>query len=164
MPIRRLKRLVNRVLYSALGAVMGCGIAFYIQNGIPSANAAITNARSVISTQSLELVDKTGHRVLLLTTTAAGSPGIWLFDRAGKSRLNLGLYEDGNPFMVLNDTSEQAVQVLRSVGENNSPVLVLKSQGQDRVIMGLNFDATQNPFLVYDQKGKKTAVFGKYQS
>ena len=84
-----------------------------------------------------------------MASTADGSPAIWFFDKNGKSRLNLGLYEDGNPFVVLNDQNELAVQILRSVGNENAPVLVMKSKGQDRMILGLYSGTLSDPSFVY---------------
>ena len=83
-----------------------------------------------------------------------------IFDRNGKARLSIGLYGDNNASVVLNDEREQAVQIFRTVGERSAPVLVMKSQGRDRIVMGLN-GASQDPFLVlYGVDGAKQSVFG----
>ncbi len=98
-----------------------------------------------------------------MASTASGDPAIWFFDKNGKVRLNLGLYEDDSPFIVLNDENQLAVQIFRTVGNGKAPVLVMKSGGQDRIIMGLNATQQANPFLVfYDTKGTKNTVFGNY--
>jgi hypothetical protein len=48
------------------------------------------------------------------------------------------------------------------VGERSMPVLVMKAQGRDRIVMGLNGPG-QDPFLVlYGADGAKQSVFGSY--
>ena len=76
--------------------------------------------------------------------------------------MNLFIYEDGNAGIVLNDESERAVEIFRTFGGKSSPVLVMKAEGRDRIVMGLG-PATQDPFLVYyDAAGAKTKVFGDF--
>ncbi len=163
MKTRKLKSLMYTVLFSALGMMLGYWIAPHINIGIPNAEARAGTVGEVLSTQSLELVDATGRRRILMTCMPSGDPAIWFFDQNGKSRLNLGLYEDNNAFIVLNDENEQAVQIFRTVGEKSLPVLVMKSKGQDRIILGLSSVATSDPFFVYyDAKGTKSTVFGNY--
>ena len=85
---------------------------------------------------------------------------IWIYDRNGKVRLSLGLYGDNNASVVLNDESEQAVEIFRTVGAHSAPVLVMKAQGRDRIVMGLDGPG-QDPFLVlYGADGAKQRVFG----
>lgn len=128
--------------------------------GPATANAQVTP--TLISAESFELTDRNGKKIGLISNSPAGTPGIWLFDRNGKVRLNIGLYEDDNATIVLNDSNEEAVQIFRTVGEKNAPVLVMKHNGQDRIVLGLNF-ATLDPFFVfYDSDGKKNTLFGNY--
>ena len=163
MKTRKLIPLVYTVLFSALGMILGYWIAPHIKIGIPNAEAGVNTASEALSTKSLEIVDAMGRRRILMTSTASGTPAIWFFDQNGKSRLNLGLYEDSNAFIVLNDENEQAVQIFRTVGEKSSPVLVMKSKGQDRIVLGLDSGAASDPFFVYyDTKGTKKTVFGNY--
>ena len=125
--------------------------------GAPPATGA-----SIVSTHTLEVVGVDGRRQIVLGTSAEGSPGIWIYDKQGKVRLSLGLYGDNNASIVLNDEREQAVQIFRTVGERNLPVLVMKSQGRDRIVMGLDGPG-QDPFLVlYGADGAKQRVFGRY--
>jgi hypothetical protein len=124
--------------------------------------AGSTSRAGVLSTHTLEVVGADGRRQIVMGTSGEGSPGIWIFDRNGKLRLSIGLYGDNNSSIVLNDESEQAVQMFRTVGERSAPVLVMKSQGRDRIVMGLN-GASQDPFLVlYGADGAKQSVFGQY--
>ena len=164
MKMSEFKSLMFIFIFSAAGMTLGYKIAPWIKIGISLAEAGIAASRDTISTQNLELLDQAGRRRILMSTTAAGAPAIWFFDQDGKSRLNLGLYEDNNAFIVLNDNTEQAVQIFRTVGKKQAPVIVMKSQGQDRIILGLNENKTADPFFVYyDDKGTKKTVFGNYR-
>jgi hypothetical protein len=65
--------------------------------------------------------------------------------------------------VVLNDKNGSAVQILRSYGPRESPLHIFKTQGQDKMIIGLNPDADPVPFLMhYDAKQSRSLVFGKY--
>jgi len=142
----------------ALGGFLGYLIAHH-SVGVGSAVAAT----QTISATRIELVDSRGMRQVVMGTSAEGSPAIWFFDRYGKNRLNLGLYGDGNAEVVLNDHNEQAVEILRSVGPSSAPVLVQKSGGSDRLVMGINWAGDREPFLVlYDAQGSKRSLFGRY--
>ncbi len=69
----------------------------------------------------LEIIGADGRRQIVMGTSSEGSPGIWLYDRNGKVRLSLGLYGDNNASLVLNDESERAVEIFRTVGERSMP-------------------------------------------
>jgi hypothetical protein len=77
----------------------------------------------------------------------------------------LGLYSAGEgeaPSVVLNDSQQHAAGIFRLFGARETPVVVLKSQGRDRSIYGLQ-PTTLEPFLVnYSGDGKKDDIFGKY--
>jgi hypothetical protein len=128
--------------------------------------SSIAEAQSVSNTLAaarFELVDAQGRQRILMGTSSEGSPAIWFFDKQGKARLNLGLYGDDNAFIVLNDDRERAVQIFRTMGANSAPYLVMKSEGRDRIVMGLS-GPTQDPFLVhYDPEGRMETVFGSYR-
>ena len=150
------------IVLAAVGMIIGHWLAEQLP--VPHARA---DARSMpasradmLSTHRLEVVGADGRRQIVMGTSAEGSPGIWVFDRNGKVRLSIGLYGDNNASVVLNDESERAVQIFRTVGERSAPVLVMKSQGRDRIVMGLN-GSSQDPFLtLYGADGSKQSVFG----
>ena len=149
---------------SAVGMVLGHWLAAHLTWPAfrAEAQSAPTSRASVLSTHALEVVGADGRRQIAMGTSGEGSPGIWIFDRNGKVRLSIGLYGDNNASVVLNDENEQAVQIFRTVGERSAPVLVMKSRGRDRIVMGLN-GASQDPFLVlYGADGAKQSVFGQY--
>ncbi len=147
-------------LFSALGMLGGHWLAA-AQHAAPLFADAVAESGPV-SVQSFTLVDAEGRQRVLMGTSREGSPAIWFFDRNGKARLNLGLYGDDNAFIVLNDDQERAVEILRTLGPKSAPFLVMKSEGRDRIVMGLA-DSTQDPFLVYyDAGGAKQTVFGSW--
>jgi len=149
------------VALSAVGMMLGHGLAGLLErSSVGPAQAA--SEVSVVSTRALEVVGADGRRQIVMGTSSEGSPGIWIYDRNGKVRLSLGLYGDNNASIVLNDSREQAVQIFRTVGERSVPVLVMKAQGRDRLVMGLT-EPKQEPFLVlYGPDGAKQSVFGSY--
>ena len=150
------------IVLSAVGMVLGHYVGSRLEWATTSAVAQTTSAVSVVSTRTLEVVGADGRRQLVMGTGTEGSPGIWIYDRSGKVRLSLGLYGDNNASIVLNDESEQAVEIFRTVGPHSVPVLVMKAQGRDRIVMGLDGPG-QDPFLVlYGTDGAKQRVFGNY--
>lgn len=150
------------VVLSAVGMALGHYLGSYLEWTTISAAAQPVSAVSVVSARTLEVVGADGRRQLVMGTGTEGSPGIWIYDRNGKVRLSLGLYGDNNASIVLNDESEQAVEIFRTVGQRSLPVLVMKAQGRDRIVMGLNGPG-QDPFLVlYGADGAKQSVFGHY--
>jgi len=162
MNMKKLGSHLSVVVLSAVGMVLGHYLSSYLDWTTMSAAARPGSAVSVVSTRTLEVVGADGRRQLVMGTGTEGSPGIWIYDRNGKVRLSLGLYGDNNASIVLNDESEQAVQIFRTVGQRSLPVLVMKAQGRDRIVMGLNGPG-QDPFLVlYGADGAKQSVFGHY--
>jgi len=142
--------------------VLGHWLGSHLEWTATGTTAQAASAASVVSTHTLEVVGSDGRRQLVIGTGTEGSPGIWVYDRNGKVRLSLGLYGDNNASLVLNDENEQAVQIFRTVGTQSAPVLVMKAQGRDRIVMGLNGQG-QDPFLVlYGADGTKQSVFGRY--
>ena len=154
------KRHLLVFVFSALGMLTGHWLGRPGKTTLPTATASTTASAESVS--SFELVDAQGRRRILMATSSEGSPAIWFFDGNGKARLNLGLYGDNNAFVVLNDDRERAVQILRTLGPKSAPYLVMKSEGRDRIVMGLG-GAAQDPFLVhYDPNGTMQTVFGSY--
>lgn len=131
----------------------------------PLATAAAATQQDVISAGRIRLVDASGRARAELAMSPDGAPGIFFYDTKGRNRLVLGLYspaESEYPFVVLNDTQQQAAGIFRLYGGRETPVVVLKNKGQDRSIYGLNASSTE-PFLVnYANDGKKTSAFGNF--
>jgi len=160
--MKKLRPRLSVIVLSALGMMLGQWVAGFLPSSLASPKAEASPAKSVLSAHELEIVGADGQRQISMGTTTAGTPGIWIFDKNGKARVNLFLYEDGNAGIVLSDERERAVEIFRTFGGKSSPVLVMKADGRDRIVMGLG-PATQDPFLVYyDAAGAKTKVFGDF--
>lgn len=156
--MRNLQHQLVPFVFSALGMLAGQWLG---RHGV-SPPAQASDRPGTVAGSSFELVDQAGRARILMAASREGSPAIWFLDRNGKARLNLGLYEDDNAFIVLNDDRERAVQILRTMGPRSAPFLVMKADGRDRIVMGLS-GAGEDPFLVYyDPNGQKQTVFGSW--
>src|ERR1700694_3921634 len=127
--------------------------------------AAAPPQTDVVSAGRIRLIDAGGKLRAELAMSPDGGPALFFYDSAGKNRLVLGLYspaEKEYPFVGRNDSQQRAAGIFRLFGAHETPVVVLKNQGRDRSIYGLN-PGSLEPFLVnYSNDGKKDDVFGKY--
>lgn len=146
-----------------LGGLMGTLVFGHL--GFPLISPASAAASQDISASRIRMVDATGRTRAELAMSPDGGPGLFFYDSKGRNRLVLGLYspaESEYPFVVLNDTHNEAAGIFRLFGGQETPVVVLKNKGADRSILGLNPTSTE-PFLVtYASDHKKTAVFGSF--
>jgi hypothetical protein len=161
----------NTYLAGALSGFVGGMLGAYVVGhfahvgpGPRPAQTAAPVTQADVAAGRIRLVDETGRTRAELAMSPDGGPGLFFYDTGGRNRLVLGLYapaEREDPFVVLNDTRQRAAGIFRLVG-TQWPVLVLKSNGADRSILGLN-PGSSEPFLVnYAADGKKTAVFGAF--
>ena len=151
-----------------VGGLVGAYVLGHPEHGntwAPVAASAATTQQDVVSAQRIRLVDASGRARAELAMSPDGGPGIFFYDSKGRNRLVLGLYspaESEYPFVVLNDTQQHAAGIFRLYGGRETPVVVLKTNGQDRSIYGLNPSSTE-PFLVnYSGDGSKTSAFGNF--
>ncbi len=158
------KTYVAGLMSGFLGGMMGAFVLAHL--GLPLISpAAAAPAQEMISAGRIRMVDATGRTRAELAMSPDGGPGLFFYDSKGRNRLVLGLYspaESEYPFVVLNDTHNEAAGIFRLFGGQETPVVVLKNKGADRSILGLNPSSTE-PFLVnYSSDHKKTAVFGSF--
>jgi hypothetical protein len=156
------------VLVAFIGGLFGAYVFEYWVRGsafAPEASAAAIIHQPVISASRVQLTDGNGKLRAELAMSGDGGPALFFFDSAGRNRLVLGLYAPAGgqfPFVVLNDTRQNAAGIFRLFGARETPVVVLKNDGRDRSIYGLNPNSSE-PFLAnYSNDGKKSDVFGKY--
>ena len=151
-----------------VGGILGALLVAWLAHGggaaiFPAASAA--SAQDLVVARRIQLVDASGRTRVDLALSPDGGPGMFFFDGKGRNRLVLGLYspaESELPFVVLNDSQQGAAGIFRLFGAHETPVVVLKNQGRDRSIYGLNPNSLQ-PFLVnYGSDGKKSAAFGEF--
>jgi hypothetical protein len=156
------------VVTGMIGGIVGAFLVIHLDPSrtTPSpASAATTYPQDVISASRIRLMDAGGKVRAELATSGDGGPALFFYDSAGRNRMVLGLYspaEGEAPSVVLNDAEQHAAGIFRLFGARDTPVVVLKSQGRDRSVYGLNPSST-DPFLAnYTGDGKKSDVFGNY--
>jgi len=159
---------VAGVLSGFVGGLIGACLLVHLEPlgpWAPLASAAAATQQDVVSASRIRLLDAAGRARAEFAMSPDGGPGIFFYDSRGRNRLVLGLYspaESEYPFVVLNDAQQQAAGIFRLYGGRDTPVVVLKSKGQDRSIYGLNPSSIE-PFLVnYSSDGKKTSAFGNF--
>lgn len=160
-----LKVYLAGTLSGFIGGLLSAYILVHFDRAA-AVQAAITPApQESVSASRIRLVDAAGRARAELAMSQDGGPGLFFYDTKGRNRLVLGLYspaESEYPFVVLNDTQQHAAGIFRLFGGRETPVVVLKNQGRDRSIYGLNPNSTE-PFLVdYSNDGKKTSLFGNF--
>lgn len=154
------------LLSGVLGGLFGAYLLSHFGRLEPRAQPVVTRvSQQEIISNRIALVDDGGKVRAQLAMSPSGGPGIFFYDSQGRSRLELGLYspaESEYPFVVLNDTQQQAAGIFRLFGGHETPVVVLKNRGRDRSIYGLNPNSTE-PFLVnYSNESNKASAFGDF--
>jgi hypothetical protein len=160
------KTFIAGILAGLIGGIAGAFLLVH-QIQVPAlvSPAIAAGARSVdvITANRIQLVDAGGKVRAELAMSLDGGPALFFYDSVGRNRMVLGLYspaEGEAPSVVLNDPAQRAAGIFRLFGPRDTPVVVLKAQGRDRSIYGLNASSTE-PFLTnYSGDGKKTDVFG----
>jgi len=160
----------NSFFIGLLSGFVGGLFGAYLLSQVERPGPRVQPAQSRVSQQGIissriALVDDGGKVRAQLAMSPSGGPGIFFYDSQGRSRLELGLYspeEREYPYVVLNDTQQQAAGIFRLFGGHETPVVVLKNHGRDRSIYGLNPNSTE-PFLVnYSNASNKASAFGDF--
>lgn len=121
----------------------------------PAANAS-SNLEKVVRASRIDLEDSSGKLRAQLGFSKEGPPGLWFMDQNGVARIAMGLYPDGTSHFGLQDKQGRMIQLMRSVGETEQPLLIFKNGGQDKMILGLN-SQLESFFVSFDnKKGKKS--------
>jgi len=159
------KTYVAGLVSGFLGGVIGAFVLGHLGVGVGISPATAAPAQDVVSANKIRMVDASGRTRAELAMAPDGAPALFFYDTKGRNRLVLGLYspaESEYPFVMLNDTHNEAAGIFRLFGGQETPVVVLENKGADRSILGLN-PTTTDPFLVnYSTDRKKTALFGSF--
>lgn len=150
---------IKIILLGFLGAFL-----FHVLNNriVPNAQAKAA-AATIVTASGFNLVDSQGRLRAQIGFAKEGPPGFWIMDEKGTARIAMGLYTDGTAHFGLQDKAGQMIQLSRSFGADESPLLIFKTKGSDSMIMGLN-PTDQDPFLMHYEKGRKRKLeFGKYE-
>lgn len=160
------KTFLLGILAGLIGGIAGAFLLVHLTQGsalVSPASAAAARSQEVATANRIQLVDATGKVRAELAMSLDGGPALFFYDSAGRNRMVLGLYspaEGEAPSVVLNDPEQRAAGIFRLYGPHDTPVVVLKNQGRDRSVYGLNASSTE-PFLSnYSGDGKKINVFG----
>lgn len=160
------KTFLAGILAGLIGGIAGAFLLLHLTQGralASPASAAAARSQELVSANRIQLVDASGKVRAELAMSLDGGPALFFYDSAGRNRMVLGLYsaaEGEAPSVVLNDPQQHAAGIFRLYGPHDTPVVVLKNQGRDRSIYGLNASSTE-PFLSnFSGDGKKINVFG----
>lgn len=140
------------------GGLLGYLIGNLVFPFNPIVGGQANSVSQTLVAREIRMVDSQGRVRFQVGTSNEGSPALWFLDEKGNSRLNLGTYPDGLPFVVLNDDKNLASGIFRLVG-NNEPFLIFKSEGNDKMITGVQ---NKNPFHVRFEADGKKLNFGTY--
>jgi hypothetical protein len=160
------KVFLSGLVAGLVGGFVGAYVLIHLDGRAAPPRAPLSSrSQDVISAKRIQLVDAGGKVRAELAMALDGGPSLFFFDTAGRNRLVLGLYspaEGEAPTVVLNDSQEHAAGIFRLFGAHDTPVVVLKNQGRDRSVYGLN-PGSMDPFLAnYAADGRKTDLFGDY--
>ena len=125
------------------------------------AKAKADNA-SEINASAINLVDSLGKPRVQIGFAKEGPPGIWVLDEKGIARIAMGLYLDGTSHIGLQDKNGMMIELMRSLGANESPLLIFKSKGQDQMILGLSTLGDQSFLTTFEKDRKRKSHIGTY--
>lgn len=131
---------------------------FQLSNG----RSVTTLDSKVVTASQFALVDTTGRVRAQLGFSSEGPPGLWILDEKGVARIAMGLYPDNTSHFGLQDKNGAMIQLMRSVGPSESPLLIFKNKGEDRMILGLNSSQTDPFFVAYDKSNHKKTIFSGF--
>jgi hypothetical protein len=162
------KTFLSAAMAGLFGGFLGAYLLLQLDRGHVMAappRASTMRASDVLSAGRIRLTDANGKVRAELALSIDGGPALFFYDSAGRNRLVLGLYsaaENEAPSVVLNDDQQHAAGIFRLFGPHDTPVVVLKNQGRDRSVYGLD-PASADPYLAnYTGGGVKSDVFGNH--
>jgi hypothetical protein len=148
---------MRTALIAVLSGFLGAWL-FQLTRPEVSSEAFAAGAGPVAATR-IDLVDSHGKLRAQFGFSKEGPPGLWFMDEKGVARIAMGLYPDGTSHFGLQDKDGNMIQLMRSIGASESPLLIFKNKGADRMILGLNSNVDPS-FVSYDKNGKKKTVQG----
>jgi len=144
---------------AAVSFLMGILGAFAYSQLVRPAGAA---GPAVLRASRFDLVDGSGRVRAQLGFSHEGPPGLWMLDEKGTARVVLGLYGDQTAYFGLQDARGQMVELMRSYGSEEAPLLIFKNRGADKMLVGLDPAGKPVPFLMSYDDGRRNVHFGAY--
>lgn len=158
--------MIKQILISIVCGFVGA-LLFTKLNpvGALASSQHIESTQGVVTAKGFNLVDGNGRLRAQLGFAKEGQvPGLWVMDDKGVARIIMGLYADNTSYFGLQDAQGQMIELMRSFGSQEAPLLIFKNKGQDKMITGLNPGSNPIPFLMsYDANGTKQVHFGTYE-
>lgn len=152
-----LKHIITSIFFGMVGAFFFS----FVRLGLFPKVFAKTD--EVVSASVFNIVDSQGRVRGQIGLSKEGSPGIWFMDAKGVARVSAGVYPDDSGYIGLQDKNGQMIQLMRSFGVKEAPLLIFKNAGADMMITGLNPGSEILPFLMtYEKDRSKKIHFGKY--
>lgn len=120
--------------------------------------------RSGQAARELRLTHPGSPAGILFTSSAEGTPAMWMSNGPRRGSVQLGVHGTGFPFALVSDAAIRSFGLGRVDGKNASPILVYRSDDVVRMVFGLSMtEAGQPAFLVhYTGDGKKHDFLGRY--
>ncbi len=114
--------------------------------------------------RELKILGPTGHPAIQLAVGPNDFTGLFLTRQEKSATVQIGVHENGYPFLLVSDGSVRNFGLGRMEGKNASPILVFRSNDDVKTVFGLSMTAVgKPPFLVYySADGAKHEVLGSY--
>jgi hypothetical protein len=149
---------MKQIFFGFLGGLLACALWSWIQKGKHAVSETASKAErtvdvqnaAVVKAEEFQLLDREGNLRAQLAMAREGGPGLFFYDSQRRLRLVLGVYPPGEgdlPFVVLNDSDQNAAGLFRLVGNHQVPYVIFKKGGRDRGILGLTGAASDRVFF-----------------
>ncbi len=104
---------------------------------IPLLAANAVYAQTVTGT-AFELKSAAGSTTAQLTASKEGTPALFFYDSHAVPRISIGLYADGAPSVMLNDSAGRPAALLQLLDTNGNPALTFEKNGASKVVIDQN--------------------------
>ncbi len=121
--------MIRALAVSCIVAASFCMSSFALEGeDISSSSTKVIPPLEVLEAKEFRLIGGDGRVTAQLTSSAEGTPSLFFFDKVGKVRLNLGLYSDGTPGVILLSDTQKSIGVLRMNPDGTKPIFVYKTE------------------------------------
>ena len=151
---------LQKYYLSLVFGFLGAGLFHVLQT--TQKDEAKAAGTKIVTASQFDLVDSKGRVRAQLGFSSEGPPGLWILDGKGVPRIAMGLYPDETAHFGLQDKNGEMIQLMRSMGPSESPLLIFKNSGRDRMILGLTSQEVDPFFISYDKKSQKKTVYSGF--
>ncbi len=138
-----------------LAGVAGGALSSFLR-GVP---AHALDWENSVTAQEFQLVDTAGNVGARLVHSLEGSPALFMFDKKGNCRTQMGVHAGGLPFLSLQDDKQAFRGLFRLDGPNQAPLWIFKeNDSAPRLIVGLDMSGIEhNGFVSHFERGGNQA-------